>query len=659
MEDLPIRRDRQALVNLLLEAGGKVQHANVRCPWHEDSNSSGYISRGGDDVWRYTCHAATCGVKGDYFDLLSHMSGRSVDDCIRDYRTETGGGQRSDRGRPSSPPPQSQAPKEEPRRKAYIYPTLEALKASFAGHHEEPCIAMDANNEKELWVEIRYFPPGAKSRKEKEIRQVLPAPGGGYIKNGPKPPWPLYGLPGVKASDQVLVCEGPKKARMAMHFGFAGVSAIGGADPKKVELSDWTPLAGKKVVLWPDNDEPGKKYMDALAAHLQKLSPRCEVKIIDPETLGTTDLPFDEKGDIVDYVNLLRTEGLEDDHISEAIKIAFRRATDLGAEGDFTRRIDDIITGRFQSLGLPFRGLYELSHPYIPGTITILCGDPGSNKSFFVALQLMWMQERGHKTAVFFMEKDRGMHLQRMAAMLEQSNRYIDTPWLNQNPDLARRFADKHKAFMGECGAHIWTDRIPPSKKNCVEWVQARCAEGYRLIVMDPITVAASFSREPWKEDHELMVALSIAATDSGSSLLLTTHPRHGSKTGPGLDDLAGGLSFARFCDTAWWLESLKEEKKYELDRWSGGHRESVTEEINRMVHVIKARNGKGTGMKLGMRWVPDALRLEEVGVARAEVKAKKQPREDAPQDDKRTTPYKRREGPDVSYGEQEKMAWD
>lgn len=79
---------------------------------------------------------------------------------------------------------------------------------------------------------------------------------------------PLYRLPELLASADatVLVVEGEKSADAAARLlpDFAAVTSMNGArSPGK---SDWSPVAGRDVVIWPDNDEPGEGYARAVAA---------------------------------------------------------------------------------------------------------------------------------------------------------------------------------------------------------------------------------------------------------------------------------------------------------------------------------------------------------------------------------------------------------
>lgn len=61
--------------------------------------------------------------------------------------------------------------------------------------------------------------------------------------------------------------------------------------------ADWSPLAGKEVIIWPDNDKPGSKYAAAVLLMLKGLNtPPVSIQMVETEKL---DLP--EGGDIVDW----------------------------------------------------------------------------------------------------------------------------------------------------------------------------------------------------------------------------------------------------------------------------------------------------------------------------------------------------------------------
>lgn len=91
----------------------------------------------------------------------------------------------------------------------------------------------------------------------------------------PPGPRPLYRLPEIERSREIVFVEGEKAADALHRFGWVATSAPGGSSTK-LDAIDWRPLAGKSVTLWPDNDESGRKFMDRVAAQVTSIG--CTVR---------------------------------------------------------------------------------------------------------------------------------------------------------------------------------------------------------------------------------------------------------------------------------------------------------------------------------------------------------------------------------------------
>jgi len=80
-------------------------------------------------------------------------------------------------------------------------------------------------------------------------------------------PRPIYNLEGLAATPDapVLVVEGEKTAEAAkrLYPSFVCTTSPGGA--KAAGKADWSPLKGRKVVVWPDHDEHGRCYASEVA----------------------------------------------------------------------------------------------------------------------------------------------------------------------------------------------------------------------------------------------------------------------------------------------------------------------------------------------------------------------------------------------------------
>lgn len=100
-------------------------------------------------------------------------------------------------------------------------------------------------------VVYRYDPPGQK-------KQFRPWDAK-RRKMAPPDPRPLYNQPGMTSAAQVVLVEGEKCAQTLIGVGFVATTAMHGANAP-VDKTDWSPLSGKAVLIWPDRDKPGWDY---------------------------------------------------------------------------------------------------------------------------------------------------------------------------------------------------------------------------------------------------------------------------------------------------------------------------------------------------------------------------------------------------------------
>lgn len=144
---------------------------------------------------------------------------------------------------------------------------------------------------------IRWDIPGGKTIRPVSRRD------GQWRSEGMQSPRPLYRLPEVKAADRIVVTEGEKAADAAVSLGYSATTSSQGSQSAK--QTDWSRLAGKEVVILPDNDEAGRKYSADVAEILLELDPPATVRIV-----NLPDLP--DGGDIADLVEAAGVAGLAD-----------------------------------------------------------------------------------------------------------------------------------------------------------------------------------------------------------------------------------------------------------------------------------------------------------------------------------------------------------
>jgi len=94
-------------------------------------------------------------------------------------------------------------------------------------------------------------------------------------------PRPLYGLDLLAANPAagVLIVEGEKAADAARTIS-PGVVVTWPGGGKAVKFTDWSPLKGRKIVIWPDRDEPGFEAAHAIAKALAQIADK--VRVVTP-----------------------------------------------------------------------------------------------------------------------------------------------------------------------------------------------------------------------------------------------------------------------------------------------------------------------------------------------------------------------------------------
>jgi len=135
------------------------------------------------------------------------------------------------------------------------------------------------------------------------------------FKGFPKPT-PIYNLNLIAANSTagIILVEGEKKAEALQNlFQSAGLTAaiatcwIGGANA--IRTVDFSLLAGRSCILWPDNDSPGRTCMQAVAEILQGLN--CKLQLISipdghPPKWDAADAILDEGWDFTKVWGFIR-----------------------------------------------------------------------------------------------------------------------------------------------------------------------------------------------------------------------------------------------------------------------------------------------------------------------------------------------------------------
>lgn len=143
------------------------------------------------------------------------------------------------------------------------------------------------------YVKVRLY---NKAGDDKRIKPMRPGSNGRFSLGEPPFPngKPLYRLKDIseRKDEPVIVTEGELNADDLANLGLLTTTS-GGAD--SAAKTYWHPLAGRRVIIWPDFDDAGQRYAEAVGEILICL--KCSVSIIDAAALG-----LKVKGDASDWL---------------------------------------------------------------------------------------------------------------------------------------------------------------------------------------------------------------------------------------------------------------------------------------------------------------------------------------------------------------------
>jgi hypothetical protein len=160
---------------------------------------------------------------------------------------------------------------------------------------------------KEIFRVVRVDYRAPDGSKAKSYRPCHKAADGRWLLARPAAPLPLYRLPAILAAPPqatVTLLEGEKCADLAAAIGLpcATTSAHGAKAP---QLTDWSPLAGRRVAILGDEDADGAGYAAQVHALLIALDPPADVRIVRLPDLA-------EGEDIEQFIEARRAMGRTD-----------------------------------------------------------------------------------------------------------------------------------------------------------------------------------------------------------------------------------------------------------------------------------------------------------------------------------------------------------
>lgn len=261
------------------------------CPFHSEKTPSFQIYPSNKGGWNFVCHG--CGAKGNAIDFMAEAYGVQPKEAAKLISGETNFDGPRDNikspayvgtdpyadlriGRPGDYAQLIYAGEKTPEiwnpKRARWSSYTPSMVFPYADKHADLIgyvIRVDLDTGKKMTPQV-FWTVNTKTGEEHWSHYPHPTPR------------PLYNLPDVyeHPDRQILIVEGEKAADAAKRLfsdRLVCISWMGGG--QVVAKTYWKSIAGRSVLLWPDNDEPGRLAMFAVAEALKPLG--CRIKHID------------------------------------------------------------------------------------------------------------------------------------------------------------------------------------------------------------------------------------------------------------------------------------------------------------------------------------------------------------------------------------------
>jgi hypothetical protein len=314
------------------------------------------------------------------------------------------------------------------------------------------------------------------------------------IPKGLKGMMPLYGIHEVmvRPEQPVWVVEGEKCADALWRAGKCAVTSQGGSSNAK--YSDWSPLSGRKVILWPDADDAGKHYADDVAALLRDLPRRPRIVRLDP-----TDLGLGGKEDAYDYI------------------VSGRNLDDIDVDFSNTSKLKYLNLNKLEKMNFP---PVQWAIPgLLPEGLSLLIGAPKLGKSW-ITLDFAWSVATG--TEIWGAGVDPGGvllcaledPLRRIKSRLQKMD--MPSPWPT-NLDVVEMGGIDRLGDGGLDSLQEYVDDHPTTK----------------LVIIDTLECVRSSSKnrknnDAYQESTQSLLPVREFAAKNHVSVLVVTHTKKG-----------------------------------------------------------------------------------------------------------------------------------
>jgi len=556
---------------LELKRGGKSNERVGLCPFHQEDTPSFTVNTDKQMFYCFGCQAG-----GDVFNFVSRIEGLSAFGDVVKKVTELVGYVPLPAAGSAPKKAEPKVPAQTPAGKIVaVYPYTDEQGA--------------------LLYEVCRIEPG-KNGRPKDFTQRHYDAGGKVVWGMEGVRRVLYRLPEVLKAETVYVVEGEKDVHTLEAAGVAATTNSGGASQKW--QPEWTAaLAGKRVVVIPDNDEPGRKHGAAVVKELTGQA--AEVILLEvPAGKDVTEYFATGKG-------LADLEAMVSEARTSAARDALERRGLLNPE-EILQCVSGGISGFLspkKGLQTGFRKWDEMTLGMFGGELIILAARPAAGKTALAMNVATNVAERGNPVAVFSLEMSREALLTRLICARARVNQLAFRGGFLDKEERGRI----NKALNEICEMPLHIDDYAGSDLRMVEQKLISLKQrrgGLALVVFDYLQLMASDTRESRNQEvNSLSRGLKLMARKFGVPFLVLSQLSRAVEQRPGdhrpqLSDLRDSGGIEQDCDTCVFIFR---EELYKPDR----------EELRGLAELIIAKQRNGPVGRVNLVFLKESTKFE------------------------------------------------
>ena len=482
---------KPTLSEYLISHGLRTKHHNpgtqkIKCPdcqgnsgKHNPKDRPVSITFGNDGGAVYLCHH--CGLKGNYFvkDAYYGRPKPHKEYTVPSPNTETIGDE------------------------LYAYMKTRGISKATVDNYklftEGDWIAFPYYDDQGNLTNVKYRTKDKRFKQEQDAKSIL------------------YNYDSIHSKEEIIFVEGEIDVLSLAEAGFENATTLPNGAPKEAKFNphdqrfaalEHSPIAPKKVILFTDNDGPGKELHKELLHRFGK------------DTCWYVRLP----GGVKDANELLVKQGPI--ALQEAVNNAIAYPVDgLYSTRDYYHSLHDLYDGHYDK---PLEiGVHSLDRIYkvMPGSFNLWTGIPNHGKSMFLDFVLLKLAEKyNQRFAIFSPEHSTQMHLRRLVQM--KTNKSFDEGFTNRmtKAELTDTLAYLHKHFY-----FIETRDSVPKIELILDIAKSATQKfGINAVIIDPYSEVDASRPGNQREDEHIRDFISLCkrfARVHNSTVFCIAHP--------------------------------------------------------------------------------------------------------------------------------------